>query len=418
MAKKKPGKPARPRVVPAQAGKAEAAGPAGDEKEKGRRAWLNLPVTVALIGLLGAIGGVFINHLLDSPQGATAGSPQLELDSLASQPGKVSQPPALDFELRNTGTQLAIITGVRITVLHTVSLAHCASQGYLPVSGRYHATLPPDAKPGSSVVVPVNQRIGPNEADRFKVSLRSGPEKPGTIWLYDTRVELLYDRTKTPVRGGNVVMAVPFFPPNDPNSEYYWTQKDREDIEVRSYQSDLGRFISLYANYVPKLSRCLLANSEAIRTFTHASADPSPQLASIMKQLSYCCVAKPPPLQVISCGRALQGPSSFTVGCDDEGDGIQFTGMTWSAWGWSQKQYHGEAIGTGTVRLLDCPRPGGVGHLANYPATVTLSDPRSSRFGWVWNAVKVSYTTKHPAGTRDFSYSDLRTPISQTCDIQ
>ena len=165
--------------------------------------------------------------------------------------------------------------------------------------------------------------------------------------------------------------------------------------------------MALYANDVPKLSQCLITNSRVIQNFTQATALPSSELVSIAKLLSYCCVAKPPPLRVISCGRYLQEPSSFTVGCGPSGDGIQFTGMTWSAWGWSHGFGHGKAIGRGTVRLLDCRKLGRVGRLKNYPAEVTLSDPRSNRSA-----------TKHPSGRSDLSYSDLSSPIHQTCDIQ
>jgi len=104
----------------------------GSAQPRNRWGWLNTGITVALVGVIGAVLAAILPRYIDTAPPLRA---KLEVDSVVAQsyaeqrlniatslPGyeNVAGPlpgyETLDFKLRNTGNELAFVTGIRIVV--------------------------------------------------------------------------------------------------------------------------------------------------------------------------------------------------------------------------------------------------------------------------------------------------------------
>src|SRR3954452_20226374 len=86
-----------------------------------------------------------------------------------------SSKPRIEVRLHNTGTRRAVLTSAVFTVRRRSVFEPCGSGAGLLVSTRYDVTLPDRA--GASVEVPIDQQLGPDEADRFSFRLTA----PGVL---------------------------------------------------------------------------------------------------------------------------------------------------------------------------------------------------------------------------------------------
>jgi hypothetical protein len=120
--------------------------------------------------------GVLVNLLTGavSHAGGHRAAPSIEIDSVTAQfvrSGNPARPVKIDFEIRNTGSQLAIIRAVRVTVQQFAALPVCFSAGALLSTGTYNASLPKNPLPGARVDIPTAQQVAPDAADRFDITL-------------------------------------------------------------------------------------------------------------------------------------------------------------------------------------------------------------------------------------------------------
>jgi hypothetical protein len=244
--------------------------------------WLTSAVAVAIIGaVVGAFATGAVNRLFSHPATShtVVAAPQLEVDSTlvmpktiqrAGRPGFVDQ---VYFSLRNTGSQLAIVTGLRLEVQQFLSLKECFSAGSLLTTGWSRASLPVDPKLGTVVTVPESQQLAPDSADKFEVSLHVNNVTRG-LQLYRLHAWVLYDKQAAPVDARDLLVALPLEPQD---GGYFWSRQD---------QADPGRLRPFTAS-LQQLSQCLIGNSQRLRTMLSLPGARSAGLAGLPAQLAY-----------------------------------------------------------------------------------------------------------------------------------
>lgn len=123
--------------------------------------------------------------------------------------------PRIEVRLQNTGNRRSVLTSAILTVRKEVTVTPCGLGAGLVVSATYDVLLPNRAVEGQTVEVPINQQLGPDEADRFAFSL--GLEDPakdfGRTLVYQLDVAVRHDNSDKPVDLGRVVVALPGTPP-------------------------------------------------------------------------------------------------------------------------------------------------------------------------------------------------------------
>ena len=136
--------------------------------------WGGVSAIAAILAVVVAIVAAFWPRNT-SRADSLGSSPRLELDDVQVHP-KISErhdlPSFSDqiyFSLRNTGNQLAIITGLKLQVQQFAQLPECYSSGSLGTTGWSTAGLPESPSPGEVVTVPVSQQVAPDSADKFEI---------------------------------------------------------------------------------------------------------------------------------------------------------------------------------------------------------------------------------------------------------
>jgi hypothetical protein len=211
-------------------------GTAADEDARARKklwqrqGWIIAGVIVAIIGLAGAITPIVLDQGLPRPVAS------LQLDSLtvesytALHPGAtLGGPDTLDFKFRNLGAELALITGVRISVQHVTEAVRvaCNFTPVLPVSALYGTTLPlVSPRSGTTTLtVSVSETVSPDQADRFdiRLSLPTGA-CPGAIYAYELNISILYNGNRA-INAGRLLVALPENPPK-PLPQYFTSARE------------------------------------------------------------------------------------------------------------------------------------------------------------------------------------------------
>lgn len=157
--------------------------------------WVNSAIVIALIGVLGGIITTLINKAVpdNSSSHLTAEAANIESDSVSSGVN------SLDFQLRNLGSQIAIINGIRINVLELTE--DCGEHEYLPPSAVYGVILP--LQVGKSVFANLHDSVEPNNADRFDVRLALPATADGNaLYYYVLQLTIFYNNNKT-LKAGN-----------------------------------------------------------------------------------------------------------------------------------------------------------------------------------------------------------------------
>ena len=353
--------------------------PGGAGAGKPRWGWLRHPLvwlaplaTAGVTAFVVTLATGYAHHF-----GSGGGSPRLEVDSVTVTSSASALKSTVDFKMRNTGNQLAIITGVRLSILQFAKLTHCESQGALTSTGTYRANMPESPRPGARVNIPVSQQVGPDSAEEFKIELRIPRDMSAAIYFYRVHLDLLYDNAATPVDAGEAFISLPFAP----NGEYYWTPKD-------AAVPDPFPFTGLGA---PGISRCMINNSKTLRALLSLGGARSGQVRAIPPQLSFCCVVKTPVIRAARCPGVSPAvrPVSMTIGCDGTGD---LEKMKWSAWTSSH------AKGMGIARINDCTPSCATGKFHAYPVTVLFKNPIVNGQVLEWNTAILTFPSGHPPG--------------------
>jgi hypothetical protein len=362
----------------------------GEKTSQSRWHWLKKPVVWVATLITAIITGVLVNlatgaasHVTAAPGGA---APRIEVDSVtagylpASPQGLPRPAPVkIDFEIRNTGNQLAIIRGARFTVQQFTALPQCLSQGGLPETGLYKAFLPTKPAPGTTVDIPTAQQVGPDAADRFGVALGLPTRRPHGIYVYRVRIGLLIDNSRVPANAGEAVIALPA----QPDPSYFWTKQDA------AHPGNVPAFMGSAA--IPELSQCLVANSHRLGSILAMAGARSAQLTAIRPQLAFCCGWKLSTVQAQQvCGPAVVRPAGMSLVCDGT---AALEKMKWSAWTASY------ATGTGIYRLRSCTPSCAQGKARDYKVIVRFDRPvYSAQGGWRWDRVSFFFPANSPYG--------------------
>jgi hypothetical protein len=353
--------------------------------KKGERSWIKHPMTLAITPVvIGAILAALFTFIQNRP---VQPSPNIELDGIVMQPAKVYPDPVkLTFEIRNTGSQLAIIRGVGLRFLQFASLPVCLSQGDLSVTGNYSADVPSNPIIGTTIDVPTSQQVGPDAADEFQVSLRGNPlPNSETVGVYRVEAGLLYDNEAAPIDASDLFFSLPFEPNN---SQYVWT---------RAEQSTHGNSMWYMGNVLPEISQCMINNSKRLDPLLNLPGQRSTSLTSLQSQMVFCCKLGSPPVEAFRClgGKPSMRPSSLTIDCDGDEELQQ---LSWSSWSFSS------AKGIGTLRIGRCQQ--GCNTVATsraYPVSIQFSDPAAYTMRgydnmFVWEQAVITFTGTPPAG--------------------
>lgn len=122
--------------------------------------------------------------------------------------------PRVEVRLHNTGTRRAVLTSARFTVTDFVRVVPCGLGAGLVASARYDVVLPVKPRGGETVEVPINQQLGPDEADRFvfRLGVDDLEKVLGLIDVYQLRVTVAHDNESQPIDVGRVVVVLPGAP--------------------------------------------------------------------------------------------------------------------------------------------------------------------------------------------------------------
>jgi hypothetical protein len=205
-------------------------------------------------------------------------SPRLELDAVQVTPKMSERHDLLSFSdqvyfsLRNTGSRLAIITGLKLQVQQFVQIPECFSSGSLATTGWSTVGLPANPSPGEAVTVPVSQQMEPDSADKFEVSIHV-PKTALGIHFYRLRAWIIYDK-QVALKAGYLLTSLPVEPQD---GGYYWTRMD---------QADPGRLKPFTSN-LQSLSHCLIDNSKRLHAILALPGNRSTGLASLPASLAF-----------------------------------------------------------------------------------------------------------------------------------
>jgi hypothetical protein len=189
-------------------------------KNPSRWTWLNTGIAVASVGAVGAIIAAIITVVIPQFLDSTpAPAPILEVDSVTGQAGAAqlskldasiggnSGYETLDFKVRNTGNQLALVDGVRITVRSYSVFTAGFSVSFVPVSASYIFPLPLEK---GVFTAPVSEELAPDQADRFDLIICLPKNVAAGTYTYHLSLALVYDKGNS-VNAG--VITVSLSPP-------------------------------------------------------------------------------------------------------------------------------------------------------------------------------------------------------------
>jgi hypothetical protein len=370
--------------------------PSGKEDSSSKERWFKKPVVWIGALVTAVITGVLINLVTGAVSRAGQGgpAPNIEVDGMTAQyvpsrSGIPARPVKLDFEIRNTGNQLAIIRAVRVTVQQIAALPICFSAGALVSTGNYHAALPVNPSPGRSVDIPTAQQVAPDAADRFDITLGLPVKRQQEdIYVYRVRLGLLYDNSGVPSDAGEAIMTLPIAP----YESYFWTK------QFAAHPTSVPVVIS--AAQAPSASKCLVNNSRKLHDILAMAGARPAQLTAVQSQLSTCCGWTMPDVKAQQvCGPALERPATMALSCDSTGI---LEKMNWSAWTFSYAQ------GTGIYRAQSCTPDCASGKVHYYNVTVRFDMPTNTdKNGWLWDRMTLRFPNASPYGRSTMVLTNL-----------
>lgn len=258
--------------------------PSGGRWYKKPAVWAGALVTAVITGVLVNLVTGAVSHA-----GAHGAAPNIEVDSATAQfvPFRIgipARPVKIDFEIRNTGNQLAIVRAIRVTVQQFAALPTCFSAGALVSTGTYRASLPKNPSPGARVDIPTAQQVAPDAADRFDITLGLPATRLADphIYIYRVAMGLLYDNSGLPANAGEAVLSLPIAP----YESYFWTK------QFAAHPSSIPSVVS---PPIAPVSKCLVNNSRKLQPILARSGVRPADLSAVQSQLSTCCGWTLPP---------------------------------------------------------------------------------------------------------------------------
>jgi hypothetical protein len=191
--------------------------------------------------------------------------------------------PEIQITLHNTGAQRSIIKRALFKIQSLAALPVCHTDGELLVSKKYDValptTLPKDEAPVEKLV---SQQLGPDEADRFAFTF-SVPQGVETYtgYLYQLQIDFLHDTDSTPLKAGNVVLALPGAPGR--HGLEFWGKGQASNGKVTRASFDAA-YSYLGADQASVRS-CLDSNTANLRRMLALDGVRSEELANLPDQL-------------------------------------------------------------------------------------------------------------------------------------
>jgi len=155
--------------------------------------------------------------VVENPTGSYEGVPDpSDPTQTASRPTDASKA-RIEVRLQNNGNRRSVLTSAILTVRKQVVVTPCGLGAGLAVSATYDVVLPRRPADGQTVEVPIDQQLGPDEADRFVFSVGAefaGGVDLGLVLIYQLDVAIRHDGSEKPTDVGRVVVALPGSPPD------------------------------------------------------------------------------------------------------------------------------------------------------------------------------------------------------------
>lgn len=202
-------------------------------------------------------------------------------------------PPRLEIILHNTGAKRAVVSRANIEIRRVGLLRQCFSQGELPLSTTYAATLPANAAVGDVVQAPLHEQLGDDEADRFAIELgvradpasssysMGGRQSLAGLYLFEIAISMVSDEGAQPLSVGRALVSLPSAP--EPVG-FYWDHaslgslKQYSLTEARS-REELGDSLPPWPS--PYTKKCWLSNTRTLRSMLSSQTKRSPTLEVI-----------------------------------------------------------------------------------------------------------------------------------------
>ncbi len=178
------------------------------------RRYRRVTTAAAVVLVLAAVGVLTLapEPVAPPPAPTPSAAPQLMLSQVdVVAPDGQGSVATLDVTVRNNGDQLAVLTGIDLTVDGFGFLPPCLSGSNLEVTGTYSATLPDNPTKGQVVHVTLHQQVEPGKADRFTVGLRAPHDHAGkdasiAAFVYLLRVSVVQDGAGPVLAAGPVLV--------------------------------------------------------------------------------------------------------------------------------------------------------------------------------------------------------------------
>jgi hypothetical protein len=244
---------------------------------------------IAIIAYIDGSGG-------DSPPAPSLAHVE-PVDLVVHNGAAAESPPRLEILLHNTGDQRAVISRANIEIRRVGLLRQCFSQGDLPLSTTYAATLPANAAPRYVVQAPLHEQLGADEADRFAVklgvradpasssySIRGVPSLAG-LYLFEIAISLVSDEGGQPLGVGRALVSLPFAP--EPFG-FYWDGASLGRLrqyslaEAKSHE-ELGNSIPSWPP--PWTKKCWFSNTRILTSMLSSHAKRSPTLEAVSSSI-------------------------------------------------------------------------------------------------------------------------------------
>jgi hypothetical protein len=190
----------------------------------------------------------------------------------------------LEVILHNRGGTRAVVDEAIVKVDRVFAVKRCASQDDIPLSETYGLVLPHHAQ-STSHVVPLHDQVGPDEIDRFALSVSThlSNRDPATYYLFRLSLELGNDSPRSPLPIGNALIALPIVPDQ---GEYFWTPTTVGLL--RNFQTEGQTVREFWGQSMP----CWRRNTKVLKKAFKAPAVQSAKLAAISRELIFPSFAK------------------------------------------------------------------------------------------------------------------------------
>ncbi len=125
--------------------------------------------------------------------------------------------PVLDVTLYNVGTQVAMPTRAKIEILDAGEFYRCDEEdediddtrSFVAVTNNYDVELSPELK-GKSKLVKIAHQLGPNETDRFHLTIDQDFRDPALVYAwYYLKITIIYNEQTRNIESMPMLLSVP-----------------------------------------------------------------------------------------------------------------------------------------------------------------------------------------------------------------